>query len=117
MIKKLLLPAICIAWINITAAQNYVTLYEDCNYSGKYVYLEPGNYRLYQMKMDNDKLSCLNIPYGMKVTIYEDDNYSGKSKTYTSSIACLDGQWNDMASSIVIENSYNNQYNQNDYVV
>ena len=101
--KRLLLPVILIVWIASASAQNYVTLYEDCNYSGKSNYLEVGNYRLSQMKMDNDKLSCINIPPGMKVTIYENDNFGGKSKTYTSSINCLDGDWNDMASSIAVE--------------
>lgn len=116
MFKFLLLPVIMT--LSITAsAQNYVTLYEDCNYSGKYHYLEPGNYRLYQMKIDNDKLSCMNIPYGMKVTIYKDDKFEGGSKTYSSNVACLDVDWNDQASSIVIETTWNNQYNQNDYVV
>jgi hypothetical protein len=114
MYKSLLLPVLF--FVTASSAQNYVTLYEDCNYSGKMHYLEPGNYRLYQMKIDNDKLSCLNIPYGMKVTIYENDNYSGKSKTFSANVACLDALWNDMASSIVVESDYN-QYNQNDYVV
>src|SRR5688572_13128309 len=116
MYKNMLAAMIGIVCITSVSAQNYVTLYEDCNYSGKFHYLEPGNYRLYQMKIGNDKLSCINIPYGMKVTIYENDNYSGKSKTYTSNIACLDAQWNDMASSIVVETSYT-QSNPNDYVV
>jgi len=113
--KKVLFPAMLLIAAAVSA-QNYVTLYEDCNYSGKLHYLEPGNYRLYQMKIDNDKLSCMNIPYGMKVTIYQNDNFSGNSKTYTSNVACLTGEWNDMASSIVVESDYN-QYNQNDYVV
>lgn len=115
MYKILLLPALLIS--AVVSAQNYVTLYEDCNYSGKYHYLEPGNYRLYQMKIDNDKLSCMNIPYGMKVTIYKNDKFEGGSKTYSANVACLDAAWNDQASSIVVENTYNNQNNQNDYVV
>lgn len=113
--KKVLFPAMLLI-AAAASAQNYVTLYEDCNYSGKLHYLEPGNYRLYQMKIDNDKLSCMNIPYGMKVTIYQNDNFSGNSKTYTSNVACLTGEWNDMTSSIVVESDYN-QYNTNDYVV
>lgn len=117
MCKKVFFPAILIFVAAAATAQNYVTLYEDCNYSGKQHFLEPGNYRLYQMKIDNDKLSCLNIPYGMKVTIYENDGFGGSSKTYTSSVACLESQWNDKASSIVVENTYNQPYNQNDYVV
>ncbi len=117
MFRTLLLPFFLITIVTTSSAQYAVTVYEDCNYSGKFYYLEPGNYRLYQMKIGNDRLSCINIPYGMKVTIYENDNYSGKSKTYYTSIACLEGEWNDMASSVVVENTTNNQYNPNDYVV
>lgn len=117
MCKKVLLPAIFLFVAAVASAQNYVTLYEDCNYSGKQHFLEPGNYKLYQMKIKNDQLSCLNIPYGMKVTIYENDDFGGASKTYTSNIACLEAQWNDKASSIVVENTYNQPYNPNDYVV
>ena len=115
MLRKLFIASLLSLSFFLTSAQSSVTLYEDCKYSGRYYNLEPGNYRLFQMKIGNDLLSSINIPYGMKVTIYEDDNYAGPSKTYTSSISCLDGQWNDMTSSIVIENTY--QYNQNDYVV
>lgn len=118
MFRKILLPSVLTCLYFVSAAQNYVTLYEDCNYSGKKHYLEAGTYRLYQMKIDNDQLSCIQVPSGMRVTIYENDNFEGKSKTYTSSIACLEGEWNDLASSIVVENTnYQPGYNQNDYVV
>lgn len=101
----------------ITAQNNYVTLHEDCNYSGKRSMLEAGTYKNYQMKINNDNLSCLQIPAGMKVTIYEHDNFLGKSKTFTTNIPCLDEEWNDMASSIVVENSSNQPgFTQNDYI-
>ncbi|MGH2553097.1 MAG: hypothetical protein ACRDEB_05235 [Chitinophagaceae bacterium] len=119
MFKRKFFPALYVILCSSAMAQNnYVTLYEDCNYSGKKHFIEAGNYRLYQMKIDNDKLSCLQIPSGMKVTIYEDDNFEGKSKTFNENIACLEGEWNDMASSIVVENqNYQPGYNQNDYVI
>jgi hypothetical protein len=42
----------------------------------------------------------------------------GRSKTYYNSISCLEGEWNDMASSIVVEKQNGRpNYNQNDYVV
>lgn len=103
--------------LQIASAQNYVTLYEECNYRGKSYFLEAGSYRTYQMKIDNDRLSSMQIPYGMKVTIYEHDNFSGRSKTYTSSTSCLDNEWNDLASSIVVENTNPANYNPNDYVI
>ncbi|MEO6611163.1 MAG: hypothetical protein ABIT05_03490 [Chitinophagaceae bacterium] len=99
------------------SAQNYVTLYENCNYSGKKAYLEAGSYHTYQMKIDNDNLSGIQIPSGMKVTIYEHDDFKGKSKTYFSNTPCLGSSWNDMASSIVVESEYSQPgYGQNDYV-
>jgi hypothetical protein len=116
--RKLIFFAPLLFLLTAAMPQNYVTLYEDCNYSGKKHYLETGTYNLYQMKIDNDKLSCLQIPSGMKVTIYENDNFKGRSKTFSANVACLDGEWNDMASSIVVENqNYQPGYNQNDYVV
>ncbi len=116
--KKLFLAAILSFLYSFSSSQNYVTLYEDCNYRGKQQYLEPGNYRLYQMTIGNDRLSCMQIPSGMKVTIYADDDFKGKSKTFFNNIACLDGEWNDMASSIVVENqNIHSGYGQNDYVV
>ncbi len=118
--NKRLFGALLALIISATAvAQNYVTLHEDCNYSGKSYYLEAGSYRLYQMKIGNDMLSSIQIPYGFKVTLYENDNFSGRSQTYTANTACLDAQWNDMASSIVVESTYNpgGGVGQTDYVV
>jgi len=68
------------------------------------------------MRVGNDKLSSLAIPNGMKVTIYEHDNYGGRTTTFTSSVACMDGSWNDMTSSIVVERTYQGG-NQNNYIV
>lgn len=99
------------------SAQNYITLYEDCGYKGKSYFLEPGSYRTYQMRIDNDRLSSMQIPYGLKVTVYEHDNFSGRAKTFSSGVSCLDNEWNDMASSIVVESSYQAGYNPNDYII
>ena len=69
------------------------------------------------MNIGNDKLSSIQIPSGMKVTIYEHKNYKGKSKTFTQNIPCLEAEWNDFASSVVVEGSnYKPRYNQNTYV-
>ncbi len=109
--------AVCsiILSLQITA-QNYVTLFEDCNYRGKVFYLAAGTYQGYQMKINNDRLSSMQIPSGLKVTLYEHDNFSGRSKTFNSHISCLDESWNDMASSLVVESTYKPGYNQNDYI-
>ncbi|MGB3006830.1 MAG: hypothetical protein WBC06_09985 [Chitinophagaceae bacterium] len=117
MSKKSILAIALMLFYNISFAQNYITLHEDCNYGGKAFFLEAGTYRTYQLKIGNDKLSCLQIPNGMKVTLYENDNYEGRSQTFSSNVACLDPQWNDMASSIVVENANYQSGNPNDYVV
>ena len=102
----------------ILQAQNYVTLHDQCNYSGRQYTLEPGSYRGYQMKIDNDRLSSIQIPAGMKVTIYEHDKFEGRSTTYSSNTDCLDISWRNMTSSIIVESTYNNQpgSGQNDYI-
>jgi hypothetical protein len=93
---------------NIAKSQNYVTLYEDCNYNGRNFFLEAGNYRSYQMRVSNDRLSAIRIPFGFKITVYENDGFTGRSKTFTTDEPCLPTEWNEMASSIVVENIYNN---------
>src|SRR4030095_10883525 len=82
MTRKLLWMTILAFVVSPVIAQSYVTLYQDCNFRGISATLEVGNYRTYQMKIGNDKLSSLSIPNGMKVTIYEHDNYSGRSTTF-----------------------------------
>jgi len=117
MCKKILL-SFSFIYMGITVvAQNNIGLFEDCNYAGKKYYLSAGTYKKYQMQIDNDMLSSLQIPNGMRVTIYEHDDFKGQSATYTSNVSCLTGIWNDNTSSIVVESLYNQPtYNQNDYV-
>src|SRR5262245_61225975 len=96
---------------------NTVTLYENCVYGGRRFELEIGNYRTYQMKIGNDKLSSIKVPNGLKVTLYEHDKFQGRSVTYTSNISCLPSDWNESASSIVVESTFDNTNNSDDYIV
>ena len=114
--SKLSLLLSCLLVTGSLLAQNYVSLYEDCQYGGRRYFLEPGSYRMYAMKIGNDRLSSLQVPQGLKVTLYSDDNFRGNARTITANIACLDSGWNDNASSIVVE-STGPVYNANDYVV
>ncbi|MDZ4809091.1 MAG: hypothetical protein SGI96_12615 [Bacteroidota bacterium] len=117
MCKKIILPAVFVLLCTTILAQNNVAFFEQCNYSGKKSYLTPGSYKGYQMQIDNDKLSSMQIPTGMRVTIYEHDDFKGRSATYTSNTSCLTDGWDDNTSSIVVESMYNQPaYNQNDYV-
>ncbi len=97
-------------------AQNYVTLYEDCKYKGRIAYLEPGTYRDYQMKIKNDALSSIQVPPGMKITLYEHNNFQGRSVSFTTHVYCLDQDWNDVTSSIIVENTYTPPSNTNSTV-
>jgi len=117
MYKKVFSVIFFLAIVLSAISQSYVTLHEDCNFQGKSYYLEAGNHRLYQIKIGNDRLSSIQIPFGFKVTIYADDNFSGISKTFTENISCLEPEWNNMASSIVVENTNYLQGNLSDYVV
>jgi hypothetical protein len=116
MLKKIYAMALFLFIGSALWAQE-VTVYTECNYSGQRISLVAGSYSGYLMRIPNDRLSCLQIPNGMKVTIYEHENYQGRSRTYTASIPCLENDWRNMASSFIIE-ADNTQpvYNQNDYV-
>ncbi len=118
MCKKSTFLSACLFVSVFSLAQNYVTLHDQCNYSGRQYTLEAGSFRTYQIKIDNDKLSSIQIPNGWKVTIFENDKFEGRSNTYTSSVNCLDASWRNTASSIIVESAYNNQpgYGQNDYI-
>ena len=94
--------------------QNYVTLYDQCNFGGRFKTLTAGNYYSYQLGIGNDKLSSIRVPDGLKITLYEHNSFQGKSVTYTGNISCLPSDWIRQASSVVVESTYDPQYNEND---
>lgn len=104
---------------SVLAMAQQVTVFSDCNYTGLNGYLPVGRYYSYQMKIPNDRLSSVQVPYGLKITLYEHDNFLGRSKTYYGNTACLEADWRNMASSLIVEYENNQQggYGQNDYVV
>ncbi len=103
-------------FIQSAHSQNFVTIYEECNFRGRSADLYAGNFRSEVMKLGNDRLSSINIPNGFKVTIYEHDGFGGRSQTFMSTISCLPAEWNDMASSIVVESNSRPGRNQNDFI-
>jgi len=115
MYRKFAALIICVIFSFTAVAQNSVRVFENCNYFGNSFILEPGNYRLYQMRIGNDRLSSFKIPASMKLTIYEHDGFSGRSKTFYNDISCLEPEWNNIASSIVID-YVNSQPGNNDFV-
>jgi hypothetical protein len=116
MINRALLLCISIFYFTTAFSQGYVTLFEDCNYHGRSGYLTPGNYRSEEMKIGNDRLSCLQVPNGMKVTLYEHNNFTGSSITFTNNVSCLPDDWQDRTSSVTVETNLRPGENPNDYV-
>ncbi len=107
--QKLFFASLLLSMQLIVTAQNYVTVHDQCNYSGRQYTLAPGSYTSSQMKIDNDKLNSFQVPSGYKITIYENDDFKGRSNTFYSSENCLGPEWRSMASSIVVEGPYGNQ--------
>lgn len=115
--KKIAFLSAALVFLQLLSAQSYVTLHEDCNFRGKTFTLEAGTYRMYQMRIGNDKLSSFQVPSGFRITIYADDNFNSRSASYTSSVSCLDSAWDNNTSAIVVENTNIQQTNPNEYVV
>jgi hypothetical protein len=81
-------------------AQNYVTIYRSCNYSGDSQRLTEGDYRDRDLKIGNDRLSAIRIPRGWEVTVYTSGSFDGKSRTFRTDVECMPADLNDQVSSI-----------------
>lgn len=83
-----------------------VTLYKD-DFAGASKKLAPGQYEFAEFgNIDNDQLSSIKIPKGMKVILYEHSGFSGKSLTLTSDTRAsylVKNKFNDATSSLVVE--------------
>jgi|GEM_PF-1731817 hypothetical protein len=83
-----------------------VTLYKD-DFAGASKKLAPGQYEFAEFgNIDNDQLSSIKIPKGMKVILYEHSGFSGKSLTLTTDTRAsylVKNKFNDAASSLVVE--------------
>ncbi|MFZ9388266.1 MAG: beta/gamma crystallin-related protein [Chitinophagaceae bacterium] len=88
--------------------QGMATLYEDCNYRGRYNQLSAGYHDWNAMGIRNDQLSSIRLPRGWSITLYADANFRGGSTTYSYDISCLPSDWNDRVSSVLISNRGNN---------
>jgi len=96
-----------------TYQQDYITIFEDCNYSGDRRTLSVGEYNnMRSIDFGNDKLSSILVPNGFTVTIYEDDDYRGDKARIVHDIRCFDRQWNDRVSSLTIDSENARSYHQ-----
>lgn len=80
-----------------------IVIYHDADYRGAAQKLGVGKYGWGQLP--NDTISSLKVPAGMKVTLYEHTEFKGKRKTFTRDTPYVGKDFNDLASSIVVENA------------
>jgi len=82
------------------------TIYKD-NFSGASKKLAAGYYDFYELgSVDNDQLSSVKVPKGMKVTLYEHKELGGRSLVLTADASAsflVSKNFNDLTSSIQVE--------------
>lgn len=91
------------------------TLYKDRGYEGAAHLFTEGRYSggdmvgyrmlvtdMLRESLDN-AVSSIKLDAGFKVTLYDRNDFTGPSKTFTSSVDYVGDDWQDKASSIVVE--------------
>lgn len=83
-----------------------ITLYQD-NFSGASKNMTAGRYEFYEFgAIDNDQVSSVKVPRGMKATLYQNSGYSGKSIVLTKDASTdflVANNFNNATSSILVE--------------
>lgn len=100
---------------NYNSSDGRVTIYDQCNYGGQAVPLNTGRYNYNSMGLQNDRISSIRVPRGYKVIAYAAKDYQGPSATFSYDVSCLNGEWNNQISSIIVEGPGGNSYNDNNY--
>ena len=80
-----------------------VKVYGDANFGGAAQELSRGQYDIGQLTVGNDAISSLQVPPGWTVTLFEHAGYQGRSKTFTSDTPYVGDDFNDLASSITVQ--------------
>ena len=94
-----------------TYQQDYITIFEDCNYSGDRRTLSIGDYNnMRSIDFGNDRMSSIRVPSGVTVTIFEDDDYRGDKARIVRDIRCFDKKWNDRVSSLSVDSENTRSY-------
>jgi hypothetical protein len=92
--------------VDPTDEEPMVILFKD-DFAGASKKLSPGQYEFSEFgNIDNDQLSSIKIPKGMKVILYEHSGFSGKSLTLTTDTRAsylVKNKFNDATSSLVVE--------------
>ncbi len=95
-----------LAAVQKNAQSSSITLFANCNYSGRSAKLVPGDYNLAQLKklgIDNNMVSSIRVPSGFSITLYENDFLRGRSGRLQRDDNCLtnDG-FDDVVSSVSV---------------
>ncbi|MBD2194621.1 MULTISPECIES: CAP domain-containing protein [Calothrix] len=89
--------------VELINSNNQVIVYDDSQYRGFAQTLNVGSYYDWG-QIHNDTISSLKVPPGIKVTLYSDTNFQGRSKTFTEDTPYVGDDFNDLTSSIKVEN-------------
>jgi len=119
----LLSLALVISFVGSVSAQSYrgqdyVTIFEDCDYRGKSRDIYVGDFdNMGRVDFGNDRVSSIQVPQGFEVTIYEHDAFRGDYARVDRNVSCFDKNWNNQVSSLRVQqvgkpNYSNNQYAQ-----
>jgi hypothetical protein len=100
---------------NYNSSGGRVTIYDQCNYGGQSVPLNPGRYNYNAMGLQNDRISSIRIPSGYRVIAYSSKDFQGPTARFSRDVSCLNGEWNDQISSIIVEGPGGSSYNDNNY--
>jgi hypothetical protein len=105
-------PAYDTSWFTYTVGSSNPTnpttaavFYQDINYGGTSVSLQPGNYTLSQMNaagIPDNWMTSLKVPSGWTVEVYDGDNFTGTKWTYTASSSWVGDATNDKMTSVKI---------------
>jgi len=83
-----------------------VVLYTECNYGGRAINLDEGEFtatRLKELGLENNSISSIRVTEGFQVELFENDFYRGASGTLRQNDDCLvDDRFNDTISSLVV---------------
>jgi len=80
-----------------------VKIFNQANYLGDSQTLAPGRYNIQALKIDNNSLSSIQIPKGLKVTLFTDADFQGSSISYCRNTPYLGDFFNNRTSSLLVE--------------
>ncbi len=90
----------------VAVAQSPITLYSECNYKGRAINVEEGEFTtdgLRKLGVANNSISSIRVSAGYQVELFENDFYRGSSGTLRQNDNCLiDDRFNDTISSLVV---------------